>query len=414
MTKLAVFKKIFRLAKVINFNDTTCSLKLCDVLLFCHDVDRSVTLHNRAYSVLLDSIRVDLESSGLSCISIAHPWSRLTGREGYGSPVAMNRSYFFSLAIKKIFKAFGLNLNVNPYERIIGKAKPKIIITIGCNNALCEAARKLNVFHAELLHGIGYAFIPWGWDRKETRYLPQAIIALDTFSIDTFSALQKKGIVLKQIAHPFFNRFNGSNLNLLPAEWKLSSIKSRKEILVTLQWGHAPDIEGHDPSRVILPNGLFYTEIEEVVRRTRELIFWRFRFHPVQYRQKEKYRKLFDFMNDFVLRNDNCEWEESTYKPLPSLLLRCDGHITMNSKSSYEAAYFGVQTIALSPTLRANGLHANYFEDLVREKYLSKIEVDVNRIYMWALSVNKKEPMVKDLFCSDDFSTWILSRARSS
>ena len=412
MVALIGFRNLIDLIRMIDFSDTTRSLKSCDVLLFCHDVDRSITLGDKAYSALLDSVKDGLEFNGLSCISVAHPWSKLTGRKGYGAPVSMNGSYFFSLIANKIFKAFGLKLNINPYIRIIEKAKPKAIITVGCNDELCEAARKLDVFHAELLHGIGYAFVPWVWGKKETRYLPQVIISLDAVSTKTFSALQQKGIVLKQVAHPFLKRFVESDL---PIEWKLDSNKNnKKEILVTLQWGHAPDIEGLDPGRVELPNGLFYTELEEVVRKTRELIFWRFRFHPVQYRQKEKYRKLFDFMDDFVRSNSNCEWEESTYKPLPSVLLRCDGHITMTSMASYEAAYFGVQTIALCPTLRGDGLHAGYFEDLVESKYLSKIEVDVNRIHMWALGVNKKNPMIKDFFQSDDASTWIVSKVTAS
>lgn len=220
--------------------------------------------------------------------------------------------------------------------------------------------------------------------------------------------------MIKQVAHPFFKRFIGSEFPVLPEEWALVGEKNKKEILVTLQWGYAPDIEGADAGVVALSNGLFYAELEEVVKQTRESIFWRFRFHPVQYRQKEKYRELFDFMDDFVRNNDNCEWKDSTYKPLPSLLLRCDGHITMSSMVSYEAAYFGVQTIALCPTLRGDGQYADYFEDLVESEYLKKLEVGVKEVYAWAVSVGKKKPMVADLFDSDDLSSWVAVKARNS
>lgn len=411
---MSILIKFKKLIDVVGFNDTTRLLKSCDVLLFCHDVDRNIDFENKAYSALIDSIKNYLELEGLSCISVANPWSKFTGEKGCGAPIAMNGSYIISLVTKKIFEIFRVKLNVNPYRRIISKANPKAIISIGCSDDLCEAARELNVFHAEILHGIGYAFIPWGWDKKETRSLPQAIISLDKVSTKTFSPLQKKGILIKQVAHPFLKRFIGADLATLPVEWRLNdnSHNKRKEILVTLQWGHAPDVEGADSSRVGLSNGLFHAELEEVIKQTRELIFWRFRFHPVQFRQKEKYKKLFDFMDDFVRINDNCEWENSTSKPLPSVLMRCDGHITMASMASYEAAYFGVQTIALCPTLRGNGLHANYFEDLVKENYLAKIEMDVSKVYLWVVGVKKKKPMVKEFFQSDSVSKWILSKVR--
>lgn len=406
--KLLGLTKLVNFFKIIDFSDTTKLLMPCDVLLFCHDVDRGVTLDNKAYSSLLDSTREELEARGLSCISIAHPWSRLTGRRGFGSPVSMNRSYFISLVFEKIYKLFGLGSSSSLYERIFNKTQPKVVITIGCTDDLCEAARKLNIFHVELLHGLGYTFVPWGWDRKENRHLPQAIASLDASAINAFSVLAQKGVIIKQISHPFLKRFLGKGVNVLPAEWALTGEKNKKEILVTLQWGHASDIEGRDPDRVELSNGLFYTELEEVVRLTRNSVFWRFRLHPVQYRQREKYKSLFDFMNGFVFANENSEWVESTYKPLHSLLLRCDGHVTMNSKSSYEAACFGVKTIALSPLLRGGGLYESYFEDLVEEGYLDKVEINVNTVLAWALNVNKKEPR-GEAGSLDDFSEWVQS-----
>lgn len=412
---MVAFKKINELVYLVGGrSDTTRSIRECDVMLFCHDVDRGVTLEGRAYSALLDSTRESLELSGIRCVSVAHPWSQLTGEKGYGAPIAMNRLYFFSLLLKKFSKIFRFNLTFNPYEGLIKKASPKFIITIGCSDDLCEAARKLDVFHAELLHGIGYTFVPWEWDKKETRHLPQAIISLDEVSTKAFSALYRHNIFIKQVAHPFFKKFLGSEFAILPKEWALADIKNKKEILVTMQWGYAPHIEGADSGVLALSNGLFYAELEEVVKQTRESIFWRFRFHPVQYRQKEKYSELFDFMDVFVRNNDNCEWKDSTYKPLPSLLLRCDGHITMSSMVSYEAAYFGVQTIALCPTLRGDGQYADYFEDLVESEYLKKIEVSVKEVYTWAVSVGKKQPMVADLFDSDDLSSWVALKARNS
>jgi len=387
-------KNYWKFLKTVNFKDTSKNLKKCDVLLFCHDADRGVTLNNKAYSPLIDSVQNKLKIEGYSCQTIAHPFSKLIGNLAYGDPVAINRSYLKALVLNKILKS---NNIVKYYEDLFKAANPRIIISIGCNDEFCLAARNLNIYHFELLHGIGYTPMPWDWDKKEKENLPQGILSLDAVSTNTFNELKLKGLDVYQINHPFLSRFNLKNNIELPEEWILKDIdqKYTKTILVALQWGYAPSIDELDIYKGILNNGLFFEEIESIIKETKDSIFWRFKFHPVQYRQQKKYKKLFNIVDNFIKEFKNCEWKESTFLPLPSILGTCDGHITMSSMSSYEAAYLGVRTLALCPTLQKGGIYENMFEDLVKKGYLVKEKPNKVKICNWINELTRLEPLLQ-------------------
>lgn len=409
-------QSLFSKVKKINLKDTIKTIEVCDVLLFCHDVDRSISLNNQAYSPLLDSMRDDLEKNGLTCITIAHPWSEIIGERGYGNPIAINRSYFLATIMDKFSKGYKSNNTLRLYKKIIAKAKAELIITIGCNDDLCEAARSLDVFHAELLHGIGYKPMPWDWDKKEKIHLPQCIFSLDEVSTQTFSELEKYEIIIKEIAHPFLRRFESKYIDNLPQEWLAPNKKDgyEKEILVSLQWGYAPGIDEFEYFEGFLSNGLFYDEIECIIRKTNKKVFWHFRFHPVQYLQIKKYKKLFDFMDEFVKKYENCGWKESTYIPLPSVLSRCSGHITMSSMTAYEAAYLGIPTLALCPSLKENGVYEEFFNDLVIKGYVTKHAPYVDFVLNWLKNVNKIESMLKKIDSNEDMIEWLVSSSRIS
>lgn len=407
---LSVFKNI-------NFKDSVSSITPCDVLLFCHDADRGVTLNQLPYSPLMDSLGDELTARGYRCQSISLPWSKLIGSLAHNQPIAFNRSYLWALLQNKFSKLPGQGSLVNLYAKILILARPKLVLTIGCENALCEAAHHLKVFHVELLHGIGYAKIRWGWDSKDPVHLPHGILSLDTVSTQTFSALQSKGVEVKEIPHPFLRRFQEDKVQFLPNEWLPNHSKRKsykKEILISLQWGYFGDHGESDFYSGVLKNGLFYDEMESLIKKTEHQIFWRFRFHPVQLRQPVKYQKLFDFMEHFVQRHSNCDWKESTHLPLPSLLRHCAGHITMNSMSSYEAAYFGVPTLALCPTVQAGGHFELFFNDLVENGYLSKQAFDEQSVSQWIDQVEKMPPLLTNLGKDDAFDdalNWLLSKS---
>lgn len=410
-------KSYCNILKYVNLKDHTKVIKSSDFMLVCHDSNRGLSLNNQAYSPLLDSIKDQIEAKGFTCITIAYPWSKLVGEKGYGNPIAINRSNLYAKVIKKLFGNFGLKPELRLYERIISLSNPKVMITIGCNDSICEAARNLGVFHAELLHGIGYSSMKWSWDKKAIEHLPQCILSLDPVSTQTFLELEKKGVLIQEIPHPFLRRFQGDSFEQIPREWwaPKKNYFYQKEVLISLQWGYAPGIDELDQFKGILDNGLFYKELEKVIELTCDTIFWRFRLHPVQYRNQKKYNDILNFIECFVDCHENCDWKESTYIPLPSLLPQCSGHITMSSMCSYEAAYLGVPTLALAPSLR-DQKHYNYmFNDLVLQGYLTKKAATVDCILEWVNTVEKKDPLLKnfiDTASSVDTVDWLLSQAK--
>lgn len=196
--KILIFLNII---KQINFRDSFDNLKECDILFFCHDVDRSLLLNNRSYSPLIDSIRDNFEGKEYICESISLPWSVLTGSKAHGTPICINRSLIFKKFFNQFLRITRLNIFFNIdsiYDEILKKTKAKLIITIGCSDDLCYRARLNKVFLVELIHGIGYTSIPWGWSNKELKFMPQGILTLDDISYKTFSPLVSKGIEIKK------------------------------------------------------------------------------------------------------------------------------------------------------------------------------------------------------------------------
>lgn len=408
-----MIKKVLRLIKEIRLDDSLDQIQKCDVLLFCHDVDRSISLDGQAYSPLIDSVREDFEKRGYKCISISHPWSKLTGKKGFCSPISFNRSYLVA-KFGDLLKRFGFPFiyfdSNSLFRNILLASKPKVIITIGCSDELCFQARLLNILHLELLHGIGYTSIPWGWDKKEIQFLPQGILVLDQKSIEAFSPLADSGIDLKLIPHPFLKRFMPSKLRNLPKEWipnENNYRKWKKEILVSLQWAYAGDHGDYIEFANILKNGLFFEEIERLIAENKE-IFWRFRFHPVQLRQK-KYKYLLEYMDEFVSRYPNSEWKESSTLPFPIIAMSCEGNITMSSMSCYDAAACGVTSLMLCPTLLPGAINQDWYLDLENEGYVLKSSPEYESIKSWILSAKKINPRLSNLNKEKDWESFLES-----
>jgi hypothetical protein len=374
----------------------------CDILFFCHDVDRPIKLSGIAYSPLCDSIREDFESKGYKCLSIAHFGSFNTGNRGFGFPLSLERKRILYLFLNKVFSFFLRDYKrYNIFDFILLRTKPRVIITIGSSDSLCRAANRMNILNVELLHGIGYKSIPWGWYEKLPQDLPKVILSLDEISTRTFLPLRKNGIEIFTIPNPFLKRFLVNRKHLLPSEWKLqipSFGKFKKKILVSLVWGYAGD---HHEFSNILKNGLFYDQLIDCVKKNPQ-IFWCFRFHPVQL-QPGKYQALRKFMDDFVLDNFNCEWRQSSFLPFPTVAFECSGNISMSSMSCYDAASVGIPSLLLCPTIQLGGIYEDLFNDLVDEGYVKKMRIDENYLNSWVNEVNKVRPRLSNLL---DDSSW--------
>jgi hypothetical protein len=403
----------------LRFDSSINDIVNCDILFYCHDVDRGADLNGMAYAPLIDSLVEDFIDRGYRCASIAKPFSKYTGNKAYGSPHAINRHYLIAFMLDSLSLVWGgrsIRYRTRLYKNILKKSRAKLLVSIGADDALCLAAHEERVLLCELLHGIGYNFIPWGWQEKPAQLLPDVILSLDAVSTEAFRSLADRGVAVHTIPHPFARRFRAGSEAFLPESWKpnLSHMsQGRKHVLISLIWGYAGDHGKHVQFANLLSNGLFYDELKIAIEETRDSVFWHFRFHPVQYRQAH-YEHLRVFMDEFVRQHPNTEWEEASRLPFLSIASKCSGNISMSSMSCYDAAYVGVPSLMLCPTLRPGGIYEDLFDDLERESYVTKASASVEIIKSWVAKVERKEPRLSNLmdaFAWEEAIDWLVVKS---
>jgi hypothetical protein len=409
-------EKLRKLLLALRSPDTINKITKCDVLLICLDVDRGDLKFGLPYSKLLDSMQEDLKEKGYVCKQFAPPFSLIVGKKAWAEPYSANRLFWTIHLLCKYKKLISSkqNCSASPfdyaahviYKKVLEKSQPKFILVIGASSILCQEARKLKIPVLELLHGIGYDSVKWGWDNEPVENLPTHILSLDPVSTESFLQLNEKGIKIIEIPHPWYIRFEkGMEKSNIDPKWleRPNSIpRDKKVILISLTWGYDGDHAPYDYYANILPNGLLPEELLEVIKKTENEIFWCLRRHPVQVRNI-KYDSQIDFLNNLVSECPNSEWEESTSITLKALIPVCDGHISMMSMTSYEAASMGVKSLLLCPILKAGRENANLFSDLEVEGYIVKVDSNANYIYEWVTNVEKTNPR---LFTTVTQSNW--------
>jgi hypothetical protein len=363
------------------FSSELSKISKCDVLLCCHDVDRSLTINNQAYSPLIDPIHEKISIHKIKCQSLSLPWSTMGCVTTFNKSIIFNREYLFQLIKDKISKS----KKYYAHNKIFKKTEVKFVIGIGLTPDLCRAAKMQNVVTIELLHGIGYTFIPWGWKNLGVKDLPDKILVLDDVSEKTFRPLMSKGVQVIKIAHPFYEKILNPNYSL-PKEWMYIATKDKKNVLITLQWGYGGEITDLNG---ILNNGLFYDELEYLIAK-RPDITWHFRLHPEQMKG-DMSKRYIPYIRDFSKKYSNIIWEKSSTVPLASVAKVCDVNITMSSMSCYDVAIFGVPSLVLCPTTRGDGIHGEYFADLIHEGYVFKKKFDIKFIEKWIDITRKKD-----------------------
>ena len=387
------FEDLLTLARA----DTIKELKRVDALIFSHDVDRSDRVEGKAWGRVPDSTAVICEESGLSTGQVLLPFSKFGGNSAHGAPILMNRAWLRSRLTRKLrLRDDGLGGAVLLYQGMLHKAQPSVVFSVGLPEALAVAARSLDIPVVEVLHGRGYANIPWGWDRRAETHLPTDVFALDERSTLTFQQLQPKGVTTHHVLDPWLQLFS-EQLSQVHDEWRwpegLDGGK-RRIVVVSLQWGYAGDHGDYEQFEGILKNGLFPTGIESVIQRTADDTQWLFRLHPVQM-HAPRYAWARRLLNTLEVKYTNVEWQIASRLPLPTLLTRATHHVTMLSGSSYEAAEMGVPTALLCPTARPGEVHGHWFQDLINKKYAFHVDYqDSDQLLEWIHEAGKREPLV--------------------
>ncbi len=378
----------------------------CDVLFYCDDTDRSVSLNGKFYSPVIDSMRDDFETRGVVCRTLASPYSKLIGEKSHGNPISVRFLRIFYIISKRIFGFMGESFieKFNPFYIILRRTQAKLIIGIDIPEDFFLHCRKKDKMCIEVLHGFAQSYGSQKWEKNSPENQPDSILLFESFQKFKLRSLEKLGIKTRVIPHPYLRRFHGGNSDRLPQEWELQPIEDKsieKEILVSLCWGYdyegelLPELEG------ILPNGIFYDEIWKIVEETKH-IFWRFRFHPVQVRD-ERYKHQIRFLDELVKNNSNMEWIESTYYPYPSVARLCSGNITMNSSSCYDAASMGLKSLMLCPTILEGGSYESLFSDLEADGYVVKDQASYETILEWANNVKRIKPRSSNYHSDTDW-----------
>ena len=389
-------RKIIGIMYGLSIKDDWKLIRKCDVLLIFDDVNRGEKLGGKAYSALMDSIGDEISEKGFKCSRFILPPSHLTGKRAYGEPVSANRTLAFLAVRRKICQAlcniFFIKTNScemplrHFYKKLAETSGCKFVLAIHAPQQLCAQMHSMGIPVFEVLHGPGYNMISGGWENLENKYLPDGILALDDISFKTWSILETKGIKVRQIPNPWLKRFRNKKVRSnLPSEWvrpMQNRKKCKKTILITLAWGH--DFDSNFPLNI--SNGVLHDELVEVIKNTKESICWLLRLHPAQ-KTLKRYRHHVKFVRDFVEQHSNCEWENATNLPLPHVLSICDGHITLVSSTTYEAAFFGVKTLILSPILRKDR-----FSDLIKLGFVERGPLDVEIIIDWVKKIKKIKP----------------------
>lgn len=372
----------FFLVKLNEFRRSELArLRQCDVLLICHDNDKGLTIGGKAYSPLLDSVYEELTERGLVCQALALPGSKLGYRETTNHSIVFSRNYILFRLYNKLASFCGIK-TASVYDSIIRKTNAKVILGIGLSSELCVSAKRSGVFDVELLHGMGYTLMPKVWQEGTRDTVPSALLVLDKKSERTMKPLEASGTKVVRIPHPFLKRF-ANVLNPFHEEWRYRFPKHEyhRVVLISLQWGYAGDHGAYECFKGLLPNGLFYEDLELLIQRRRD-IFWKFRLHPVQLRGLMSQRSI-AFMHSFSGKHVNVSWELPSSLPLPIVAQCCDAHLTMCSTSCYEVAALGLRSLVLCPTTRDEGPFADYFDDLMKEGYVTKHAFDVDFVERW-------------------------------
>lgn len=399
-----------------------------NILLICHDIDRGDTKNNLPYSKLIDSLHEEFENKGFQCYQVARPGSVFVKEKAWVRPNAFEEYFragdLIKLIEKKIHRLVRYTFGVKwkpkfffvirrYFEKwlyIFKKINPKAIFVIDASSEMCTAARELDIPLIEVLHGIGYVRLPWDWNSRTVNELPTHVLCLDSISYKNLSELSAKGIVLKEIPHPWYKRFSSGNKDHgLDPTWTSKPYfipEGMKMILISLTWGYDGDHGEYPEFANIIPSGLFPEELVEVIDQTCNEVFYCIRRHPLQLMQ-DQYSRQIHFLDEFVGRRKNCEFIKSSKATLISLLGHANGHITMISMTSFDAALMGVKTLFLCPTLLPQGKNSLMFEDLVDAGYARKAVIDTSEILNWVRNVKKHQPYQLSYATNEEWDLFI-------
>ncbi len=349
------------------------ALKPVDVLFVDHDGHRSYRFQDRHYAPLIDSLQESYRAKGRSCLTIAEPFSQLTGDRAFGQVVDFNGS-FARAAIRRVIanrvagqeRLRGTRYIRDVWLKILTRTRPTEVVAIQPSQALCSACRALGIAVSDLQHGVINDSHPWYGKSFRSDYdidgLPTAFLCWDLASARALESwAPQKGIAVRVVGNPWTRRFMARDPSdtlvreaMAEHAW-LRQLTSQNRILVTLGWGSREMVIEGMPHYLSFP-----TPLLRIIRETAGKAIWFIRPHPVQLRGNEG-PDLLAFLRENLGQTPNVYWTEVSSTPLPVLLQSTDLHLTMGSTVTAEAAEFGIPTGLIVPDPRPADYLEHYF-----------------------------------------------------
>jgi hypothetical protein len=365
--------------------DTWTSANKSEIIFYQPDGALGDNFENLPFGKLLGPLAVHLRSQEITFTILAKPFSLLTGEKAWGNPLSCNRSAVLYYLLKRLKMTKTAHKFMSRRVGLfLSKSNARAIFTIGADDWLCEACHMYGIPIVEVLHGKGYTYIPWGWEKKNVRNLPSQIICFDLTSTKTFQALSSKGLTITQ-SQEIWSDFFDQTISLQNTNQVWDAV-----ILFSMQWGYNGDHGSKKYLKGILDNGIAPEFILEMVKNRNLNYKWLFRLHPNQLRGSQ-FKRLAKTLNKLKSINPYFEWETTSKNPLSTILGGVTHHITMYSMTTYDAAERGIPTLLLCPTLQPGGVEENLYKDLISANLAIKGLWEQDYVNDWILQYKGKE-----------------------
>ncbi|WLH02857.1 hypothetical protein PSH84_12970 [Pseudomonas beijingensis] len=389
------FSKLRLLLFAIFRKNCWSNLEASDVLVVRHDADCGYQHAGKAYSPIIDTVVEECFKKNISVQSVATPISRLVGARAYNSPAAFNRSLsWIALWVRMLSvfigreksKEYGVSRKAVVWLKILNLVKPKIVIGIQPDLALCRACRLLNVPVYDIQHGVISKDNKWYGDILPNKVavsdLPDGFLCWDRQSAEYLKSwAPARGVTINVIGHPWFQRFQFPSDNDLLVQDALRSSRiffdEKPIILVALQWG----LHIHYYSDIDF-NKVMCKALESVIKRTHNRYNWLLRLHPIQLTGDEgEYCEA--YLDQEFGGFAGVEWHRASLLPLPILLSQASLHITDMSSVVIEASWFGLPSALLNPYLNKGGILEGLYDYERRSGIATVVEQNAEAIELW-------------------------------
>lgn len=366
----------------------------CDVVLSCGDSDRSYTFNGLYYSPLIDSLSYFFQKQGLSVVNISDRISRYVGDSATNKPLTANRSLIFSRLVKRLMQTLKYSESKAEHWRInhesrlwttaLIRTRPRIVIGIQPDEALCCACHALNIPVFDLQHGVisDTQDNPYYYSNRLNRLrrdcLPGGFLCWDESSANTLASIHAfAGLERRIIGNPWFLRFKcrGEDDELVNKEVDGLNMgdNTLPIILVTLQF----NLDEFASDYVF--NGVMADSLESAIMASADKYRWLIRLHPSQ-RVGSEGERVLSYLEDKFGQFSNVDWGPVSKIALPILLSFTSVHLTHFSSTTIEAAWMGVPTGLIDPHMQAGMKHDCFYQDERRTGIATVLQPDGNSI----------------------------------